>query len=181
MSTPSNPLPAHDTSALTAASGGLLKRLVKAAKTYSLLKLDYQTDLRQRRDDFITWIEVLQNVIGTEEETEPLLENCPMLPEATEPTVNKVFAQLIKAYITKPVKHFLTSVDRNNGVNTISLLQKFFAPITHFDRITEMNDLNALYMFKNKLVLSSWPDFTKRSTLLLLLPSQMDPNFLDLI
>ena len=90
------------------------------------------------------------------------MESYPTLPEATEPTVNKVFAQLIKAYITKPVEHFLTSVDRNSGVETISLLQKVFAPITHFDRTTAMNDLNALYMFKNELVSAFMARFHKK-------------------
>ena len=85
-----------------------------------------------------------------------------MLPKGVEANVNKVLAQLLKAYITKAVKNFLTSVDKNDGVEAIALLQKVFAPITHFDRTGALNDLNALYMFRNELVSGFMVRFHKK-------------------
>ena len=151
-----------DTTILSTAHHGLLKRLVKSAKTYGLVKLDYQADPRARRDDFITWIEILQSVTETEDETTSVLENYPILPTVVEVNVNKVFAQLLRAYITKAVKNFLTSVNKNDGVEAIALLQKVFAPITHFDRTGALNDLNALYMFRNELVSGFMVRFHKK-------------------
>ena len=79
-----------------------------------------------------------------------------------EVNINKVFAHLLRAYITKAVKNFPTSVNKNDGVEAIALLQKVLEIITHFDRTESLNDLNALYMFNNKLVSDFMVKFYKK-------------------
>ena len=114
--------------------------------------MDYQAYPRAKRDDLITWVEILQSVIETEDETISALEDYPILPTVVEVNINKVFVHLFRAYIIKAVKNFLTSVNKNDGVEAIALLQKVIAPIIHFNRTEALNDLNALYMLRNKLI-----------------------------
>ena len=97
----------------------LFKKLTKSASTYNLSKLDYVADPRARRDDFIDWIEKLQEVTYTESATEDILADFPILSNDTPEDVNKIFAQLLLAYITRRVKDFMSKDDKGDGVRII--------------------------------------------------------------
>ena len=83
-----------------------------------------------------------------------ILAEYPVLPDQLDEMINRVFALLMRAYLTKQVKHFLTNVPKRHGLQIIRLLQKLFAPMTLMDREKAVNDLNSLTMYKGEMVSS---------------------------
>ena len=114
-------------------TSSLFKRLTKTASTFEMGKLDYLIDARERRSLFIEWIDCLQEVVQTEDDTEPILRDYPIITNPATDDVNRIFAQFLRVYLTKAVKNFLTDVPRSNGVLTMRALQQLFAPMTHID------------------------------------------------
>ena len=126
--------------------------------------MDYVADPRTRRNDFIDWIEKLQEVTYTESATEDILADFPSLSDDTPDDVNKIFAQLILAYITRRVKDFMSKSDKINGTKIIRLLQRIFAPASILDRDNAMNELTSLLMLPNELVSAFFPRFHRKVT-----------------
>ena len=86
----------------TISSSDLFKKLSKSAYTFEIVKLKYESDPRTRRENFQTWIDTIKEVTQTNEMTDELLDGFPpRVPENVAPMVNRVMAQLIKAYLSK--------------------------------------------------------------------------------
>ena len=96
-------------------------------------KLNYLIDARERRTLFIECINCLQEVVQTEDDTEPILREYLIITNPATDDVNKIFAQFLRVYLTKAVKNFLKDVPRSNGVLTMRALQQLFAPMTQID------------------------------------------------
>ena len=154
QNTPYTSVSSSHSSSSKNSSQDLFKRLVKAAKTYDLQKLDYAVDPKSRRKSFITWLETLQDVTFSENDAMLILADFPSLPSSIDPHVSKIVAQLLRAYITKRVKNFLTNIDKGDAIATLAMLQRLFAPATHMDREKALNDLNSLSLFPHENVSS---------------------------
>ena len=92
------------TSSFYTTTSSLLKWLTKTASTFEMEKLNYLIDSRERRTLFIEWIDCLQEVIQTEDDTEPILREYPIITNPATDDVNRIFAQFLRVYLTKAVK-----------------------------------------------------------------------------
>ena len=89
-------------SSMSFSSSELFKRLSKSAYTFNIEKLSYENDPRLRRKNFLTCIDTLKEVTQTNEATDSLLDGSPsIVPTDVPEAVDRVMAQLIKAYLTK--------------------------------------------------------------------------------
>ena len=77
---------------LNEADDHLFKKLTKAARTYSLSKLDYGIDPNARRADFLDWVKTLQDVTFSTGDTMMILAEYPVLPNQLDEMINRVFA-----------------------------------------------------------------------------------------
>ena len=109
-------------STVSVTSDALFKQLTKAAKTYNVKVLKYDVNPTRRRDDFMDWIDKMKEVTYTQADTMDVLDNYPSLPRVIDVDVNKVLAQLFRAYVTNNVKAFLLSVQKEDGLGIILVL-----------------------------------------------------------
>ena len=94
----------------------LFKQLTKAAKAYNVKTLKYDVDPIKLRDEFMDWIDKIKDMTYTQQDTMNLLEDYPSLPHNVDSNVNRVFAQILRAYVSKDVKAFIASVNKTDGI-----------------------------------------------------------------
>ena len=68
------------------------------------------------------WIDKIKDMTYTQQDTINLLEDYPSIPHIVDSNINRMLAQIFRAYVSKDVKAFIASVNKNDEIGIIQAL-----------------------------------------------------------